>query len=111
MIRLLKSYMKKIYNRYVNNSKEVLLKDYYLWLCDNNCYYIKDLIKNISNLQEFKNDNFFDNDYYVFYPMSFLYNNGFINILPVKLNENENMLFKRNIYERRNDPRINFGFD
>jgi len=109
--KVIKKLYEKIYNKYVNNNKEILLKDYYLWLCDNNCFYIKDLIKNISNLQEFKDDNFFDNDYYIFYPMSFLYNNDFINILPIKMNENENMLFKRNMYERRNDPRINFGYD
>ena len=109
--KVIKKLYEKIYNKYFNNNKTVLLKDYYLWLCDNNCYYIKDLIKNITNLPEFKNDNFFDNDYYVFYPMSFLYNNGFISIIPIKMNETENMIFKRNIYDRRNDPRINFGFD
>ena len=109
--KVIKKLYEKIYNRYINNNKEVLLKDYYLWLCDNNCFYIKDLIKNISNLPEFKNDNFFENDYYIFYPMSFLYNNDFINILPIKMNDTENIIFKRNIYERRNDPRINFGYD
>ena len=109
--KVIKKLYDKIYNKYINNNEEVLLKDYYLWLCDNNCYYIKDLIKNIYNLPEFKDDIFFENDYYIFYPMSFLYNNEFINILPVKMNEPGNMIFKRNMYERRNDPRINFGYD
>lgn len=109
--KVVKKLYEKIYNRYFNNNKEVLLKDFYLWMCDNNCYYIKDLIKNISNLPEFKGDNPFENDYYIFYPMSFLYNNNLINIMPIKLNDTGNMIFKRHIYERRNDPRINQGYD
>ena len=32
-------------------------------------------------------------------------------IMPIKLNDTGNMIFKRHIYERRNDPRINQGYD
>lgn len=103
---ILHALFRKIYIRYHNKSDKITIKDFYLWLCDYYCYYVKEFIKLINELPEFKECNILNNDYYLFYPMNYLYNNSFINTMPnitrnIRVQTMKNMLFTRD-----SDPRI-----
>lgn len=96
----------KIYTRYYKTDlSNITLKDFYLWLCENNCYYIKYFIKSIVYLPQFKANNPFENDYYVFYPMTYLYNNKLINYLPVIQSSQITNNMRDLLISRLNDPR------
>lgn len=53
------------------------IADFYIWIIENNCVLISELIKLISDLYD--QDNPFLQDYYILDPMSFLYNRNLIN--------------------------------
>ncbi len=96
----------KIYIRYYNTDlNNITLKDFYLWLCENNCYYIKHFIKSIIYLPQFKSNDPFNNDYYLFYPMTYLYNNKLINYLPVMQTRQINNTMRDILISRLADPR------
>lgn len=71
-----------IYQLYDKTYKQISNEDnlaaYYVWLVETNCYIIPEFIKKISKL--YLADNPFDYDYYIFYPITYLYNK---NILPL----------------------------
>lgn len=103
---ILKQLFTKIYKKHINKSDKITIKDFYVWLCMNNCYFVNDFIKLISAMPEFAKDNPFINDYYVFYPISFLYNNSLIPNIPLEQTPNKYYTFKNMLYSRSNDPRI-----
>lgn len=97
----------KIYKTNENKGKRTI-KNFYLWLVKNNCYYIDDLIQLLNIIPEFKLNNPFYNDHYVFYPMTYLYNRNIIQNIPSSNNYiwDDVNNFKRNIFNRSNDVRI-----
>lgn len=56
------------------------LSDFYIWIVENQCVYLDELIKKISKI--YREDNPFVSDFYIFNGGAYLYNNNKINFLP-----------------------------
>lgn len=72
-----------------NKNNKRNCKDFFIWLVENKCGYIDDYITSLSTITDFKDINPFTNDYYIFYPIEYLINEG-------KIKQNPYM----NIYSR-----------
>lgn len=103
---ILRQIFKKLYKIKDKEKKKRNARDFYLWLVTNNCYYITDLIEILSKRIELPY-NLFKQDYYTFYPFSYLYNNNFINIMP-NIRQNTNT-FKQDIFNKKQDYRITYS--
>jgi len=70
----------KTYKPYVKEEKHNLA-DFYIWMIDHQCVNVNQLIKKFDRL--YKINNPFDNDYYIFDPLRYLYNKGLITEIPL----------------------------
>jgi hypothetical protein len=83
------------------------LKDFYVWMVNNNCFLTKELINKFSKI--FTTNNPFNMDYYTLDPILYLYNKGLINEL-VTLRKSEYKDIKiRQLSENKNRYRLNIG--
>nr|QBK89163.1 MAG: uncharacterized protein LCMiAC02_02570 [Mimivirus LCMiAC02] len=57
--------------------------DFYVWLVDNYCIFLKNLIKILNDVYVHVKNNPFKYDYYILKPISYLYNNGLIEQFPI----------------------------
>ncbi|MBA42698.1 MAG: hypothetical protein CMF62_01640 [Magnetococcales bacterium] len=67
---------KKVFLPTIDLEKENNLKKFYLWMIENYCYLVPNLVKKMERL--YKQDNPFNSDYYVLDPNIFLYNRNLI---------------------------------
>lgn len=100
----------QIYDKtYKNFVKKTLdnLNNFIVWIIKNKCYLIETLISKLQRL--YKNNNPFEQDYYILDPNTYLYNRGFIQTYPnyiinieLKLKRNINII-PMNEYKYRNE--------
>lgn len=95
----------KVYKMEIDG-KISYLKDFYIWLVENNCYYVSELIMQLYTPDHIK-DNPFQYDYYVLKPIQYLYNRKIIKILPIKPIQNiisysnkHSIKFKNELYNK-----------
>ena len=77
---------KKTYKEYVLPEKNNIA-EFYIWMIENYCILTNELVKKISKL--YKNNNPFDNEYYILNTFSFLYNKQLIDEYPYSIYDNE----------------------
>lgn len=65
------------------------LSKFYLWIVENHCSHLDLLIKKIYELKEFKYENPFIYDYYIFDAVSYLYNKKLISMYPQFVNQQQ----------------------
>lgn len=53
-------------------------KNFFIWLVENKCGYVEDFISEMSKIDDFKDINPFLYDYYIFYPIEYMIDNGLI---------------------------------
>ena len=70
----------KTYKPYIKEDKHNLA-DFYVWMIEHQCVNVNQLIYKFERL--FKNSNPFENDFYFFDPMRYLYNKGLITEIPL----------------------------
>jgi len=69
----------KTYKNYVPKEKDNLA-DFYIWMIENQCVFLDDLVKKMNRL--YAHNNPFENDYYVLDAVNYLYNKNLINEYP-----------------------------
>ena len=62
----------------INNT----LANFYIWLAENHCFLLDDLIRKFNNIPQYITENPFQTDYYIFNASQYLYNKGLINYIP-----------------------------
>ena len=70
----------KVYKLYFGDDKDNLA-DFYVWIVETNCVYLNLLVNKMYKI--YSKNNPFDNDYYVLYPLRYLYNNNLISESPI----------------------------
>ena len=105
----------KTYEPFVEKNKLNLI-DFYLWVTDNYCVYLDDLIDKMSRF--YNKNNPFNEDYYMLNPMIFLYNKELIDEIPIikryKIDKNCDIaILPKNEYrvEPTNNARIARSFN
>lgn len=83
----------KTYKDFVSKEKDNV-KDFIVWIIHNKCYLIETLISKLQRL--YKNNNPFEQDYYILDPNTYLYNRGYIQTYP-KYMINLEFKLKRNV--------------
>lgn len=63
------------------------LANFYVWFSENSCYLLDTLISKFSKIGQYTNDNPFQNDYYIFNALGYLYNRGHIQTMPMSIND------------------------
>jgi hypothetical protein len=63
------------------------MANFYLFIVENYCFMTDKLIKQFGRISQYVNDNPFENDYYTFNAMSYLYNREKIESIPMALEE------------------------
>ena len=94
---------RKVYK--IDNKNKRNLKDFYLWIIDNYCYFINDFIQLLNTLPEFE-VNPFNNDYYTFYPYAYLYHMNIIKSIPKEKELKTSIKNKRYLFNKNEDQRL-----
>ncbi|QKF94079.1 hypothetical protein QKU48_gp0621 [Fadolivirus algeromassiliense] len=95
----------KIYKPYIKDGSDNLA-DFYIWMVENQCVYIKLLTDKMQRL--YNKNNPFTNDYYILDASRYLYNNELINELPVVKDSKTNL--DKNVIDRiqKNEYRLQY---
>ncbi len=126
MIILEKQDKDELYQIYTKAYKDIkpiekdTIADYYIWIVENYCNLVSKLVNKMYRLYKDETLNPFLNDYYVLYPIKYLYNKKYINYIPESMyqtyqkyqnidtltptsfNFNKTQILPKNIY-RNND--------
>jgi len=78
------------------------LADFYIWMVNNYCFILDELVKKMHRL--FSDENPFENDYYILDSGAYLYNNEYISILPKYDQEYDVERIKKSKNEYRLNP-------
>jgi len=102
--KILSQYKDELYQIYKAAYKDIKhkqnLADFYTWLVDNYCVFTKDLIKKFSNIYTPENNPFHElNNSYILDTSAYLYNNHFIDQLPV-FDKKSKVILKEDIDKR-----------
>lgn len=94
----------KIYKLYIKEDKDNIA-DFYIWMVENQCVYLKLLIKKMNRLYNINNP--FEHDYYILDASRYLYNRELIKELPViKESKTKNELIRDSV--PKNEYRLQF---
>ena len=118
-VRDLKTFTKKINNirdnriyylyadfRHANPNK-VYCADYLLWLINNKCGFVDDFVWCLSEIEDYQQVNPFINDYYIFYPINYMIDEGLIKSNPyANIYSRENTLNNTNRFSGKNINRF-----
>lgn len=104
---LLKEDRDEVYQVYDKTYKKIFpnesLKHFIIWLIDNKCYLIDILIPKLKKI--YGDNNPFENDKYILYPYTYLYNrkliSSYTSVIPINLFEPRNVY-----YEQKNEYRL-----
>jgi hypothetical protein len=78
----------RIYQIYTKTYKDFVpeinntLANFYIWIAENHCFMLNDLLDKFVKIPQYARDNPFQNDYYIFNAMAYLYNKGKIQTIP-----------------------------
>lgn len=86
---------KKTYKDYIPEINDNLA-NFYIFIVENHCFLLNELIEKIANLPQYASDNPFKNDYYSFNAIAFLYNRRLIGSIPssLSISSEKNTFFK-----------------
>lgn len=92
----------RIYQIYIKTYKDFIsdinnnLANFYVWIVENHCFMLNELLDKFNKIPQYVNDNPFQNDYYIFNAVAYLYNRGKISSIPFAVNNIsiENISFK-----------------
>ena len=94
----------KTYRNYVpeiNNN----LANFYIWMIENNCFLIDELISKFHKIPQYHNENPFKHDYYIFDACAYLFNRNKIKVIPRNsTNVQADIHIKPKGYFERYDP-------
>jgi hypothetical protein len=67
----------------INNT----LDNFYIWITENHCFLLNELIEQFNSIPEYITDNPFQTDYYIFNAVQYLYNKSMIKYIPMSVND------------------------
>lgn len=76
----------RVYKGFVSDINDTLA-NYYIWVAENHCYLLGQLIDEFRRIPQYAIDNPFMKDYYKFNSIAYLYNRGKIPSIPYSINE------------------------
>lgn len=82
---------------YKPENKNKKFSDFLIWMTENKCYLIEELIGKLRRIYD-RSLNPFRYDYYILDPLIYLYNNNYIDYMPDHFTKN-NINYERDIYE------------
>lgn len=83
----------RIYQIYTKTYKDYVpeinntLANFYTWIVENQCFLLNELIEKFKNIPQYATDDPFQNDFYMFNAIAYLYNRNKISSIPISFNE------------------------
>jgi len=84
-----------IYKEFISENNDTMA-NFYIWLVENHCFLVDNLIEKFNKIQQYVTDNPFQTDYYIFHAINYLYNKGIISSIPTTISDSitDNILLK-----------------